>query len=83
VGAPGRAPEEFGDQLDRWQSFGQRMAMTSVRAEDRVVRAQMRAYARGYGFLAHVGVTSAMHQAACVHARELLFGSPNQLHRAV
>jgi hypothetical protein len=81
--ATGLASEQFGHQLDRRQPFGQRVAMSAMRAEDHVLPAQRRADPDRHRFLADVGVTRAMNQPALVTARQLLFRLADELHLSV
>jgi hypothetical protein len=81
--ATGGAAEQFGDELERRKSFGERVTVATVRAEDRVIDAQVRAHAGGDGFLADVSMTGAVHQAARMEAGELLLGCADELHRTV
>ena len=46
VRAAGRPAEQLGDQLPRRHALGQGVPVAAMRAEDHVVRAQMRAHAR-------------------------------------
>src|SRR5438876_763257 len=65
------------------QPFGQRMAVTTMGAEDNVVGSQMGAHANGDGFLADVGMARAVNQTALVRAGQLLLSPPDEEHAAI
>src|SRR3954468_16021074 len=79
----GGAAEEFRDQINRRQAFGQSVAMSAVGAEKHVVGAQVRADSHGDGFLSHVCVAGALNEAALVTTSQLLLGWPDELHGAI
>jgi hypothetical protein len=68
--------------MARVQPLGQSMAVAAVRTENYVIRAEMGTDADGYGFLADVGVASAVDQAALVRPGQLLLGAPDKEHAA-
>jgi hypothetical protein len=57
--------------------------MSPVRAENRIVRAEMGADADGNGFLSDVGVTGTVNQATLMRPDQLLFASANEQHTAI
>ena len=59
------------------------MAVTTVRAENRVLRLQMRADTGGDRFLANVGVARAVDQTALVRPGQSFFAETDGLHLAV
>jgi hypothetical protein len=81
--AAGRAAKELGDELPRLETFGERMAVPPVRAEDDVINPQMAANPGSDRLLADVGVAGPVHQSALVAASQFLFALSNDLHRAV
>jgi hypothetical protein len=81
--AAGHAPKQLGHHGCRRHAFRQRVAVAAVRAEHRVLMAQMRAYARRNCLLANVGVTCTMDQPGLISLRQLLLGAANHKHLAI
>ena len=85
--APARAPrlaaKKLRDEFHRGQAFGQGMTVSAVRAENNVVRAQVRAHPRRDGFLSHVSMTSPMNQPTLMTTGQLLLRLADELHRAI
>src|SRR5262249_18873042 len=85
--APARATRlasvKLSEKLARIQSLGQRMPVSAVGAENDVVHAQMRADPNGDGFLPHVGVASAVDEAALMRLGQTLFAQPDGLHAPI
>ena len=79
---PVAAAEQLGDQLPRRNALGERVAVTAMRAEDDIVRAQMSADAGGDRLLADISVAGAMHQAALTGAGQLLLRPADEEHGA-
>ncbi len=65
------AAEQLGDQFERLDSFGQRVSVAAMRAEDDVVPGQMRAHAGRDRFFTHVSVACSMDQSMTVRFRQL------------
>ena len=74
---------KFRDELAWFHAFGERMAMTAMRAEDGVFFRQMRTHRRGDGLLPDIGVARAVDKAALVRFREALLDRADGEHRAV
>lgn len=82
-GTPKLSSEEFGDQRHRRETLGKRMAMSSVGAKDRIVGCQMSTHTRGDRLLAYIGVACPVDQTHLMASGKLLFGLPDDLHRAI
>ena len=59
------------------------MAMTAMRAEDRIRFTQMCAHTRGDGFLADIGVTGSVDESALMRFRESFLHHADREHGAV
>ena len=81
--AAGLATKEFRHELARLHAFGERMSMAAVRAEDGVRFMQMRAHARGDGFLADIGVAGTVDESALMRFCESLLHHADDEHGAV
>ncbi len=81
--AAGGAPEQLGHELARRDALRQRVAVTAVGAEHRVVRPEVGGDAGRDRLLADVGVAGALDQAAGVGARQRLLGPPDHDHPPV
>ena len=68
----GGPTEKLSHHLTRADTFGQRVPVSPVRAENSVVRAQMRANACGNRLLAYIGMAGAVNQPHLVRAGQLL-----------
>lgn len=81
--AAGRASEQLGHQFARRHSFGQRVTVSAMRAEDRIDRSEMRADAGRDGLLTDVRVAGPVDETALMTARQFLFRLTDDEHRAV
>ena len=71
------------EELLRFQSLGQRVAVAAMRAENHVGFAQFGTDARGNRLLADIGMASPMNQPALMRFGEPLFTEPDQKHLPV
>ena len=81
-GAAGQAVQ-LGEQLDRGQPLGQRVAVAAVGAEHQVVVAQVGADAGGDRLLADVGVAAAVDQSGLERPDQPLLALPDRDHGPV
>ena len=73
----------LGKQLARLQSFGQRMPMATMGAEDHVLLPQVSANTDSNSFLPDIGVAGAVDESALVRPGQAFFALPDKLHRAI
>jgi hypothetical protein len=83
AGATGLASEKLGDKFNRCQSFGQRVAMPTVRTENHVLPTQVRTDTDGDSLLPDIRVARAMDKPTLMTARQLLLRLADELHRTV
>jgi hypothetical protein len=80
---PVRAAEELGNECQWRYSLRQRVPMSSVSAEDHIVRAKVGTHSDCYSFLTHISVAGTVDEATLVRSRELLFATANEHHLAI
>ena len=79
----GFAAKQLRHQLARRHAFRERVAMSAMSGEDRIVLRQMSTDTGRNRLLANIRVTRSVDEAALMTAREFFFRLPNDLHRPI
>src|SRR5437870_2935549 len=74
------APQQFRDQLPGRNALRQSVPVTTMRAENNVLRTQVGRDPRRDRLLTDISMTCPVNQAALVQSRQLLLAHPYQLH---